>query len=360
MSTGESAAPPLKKGFAPRRAPMQRSGAARIRTSFLDNAPHLPLVVEPESDAFNLTDWARDNRPWIDEHVLRHGGLLFRGFPVADQQAFESFVAAVTTKVLNYVERSTPRTHLSHSVYTSTEFPPSQRIMPHNELSYISSWPTRIWFYCATPAEEGGATPIGDVRRVFDRIDPAIRQRFIEKGWMLVRNYGNGMALPWRASFGVSDEAELEAYCRANDVQWEWLGDDRLRTRHVRPAVSRHPATKEPVWFNHVAFWHLSALPPEVRQSMLTVFSEDEVPYHTYYGDGSVIAEEDIRAISDAYAQEMVEFPWQHGDVLMLDNMLVAHGRAPYAGARKILVSMGDPCSDRGVDMPVAVPLPTD
>jgi alpha-ketoglutarate-dependent taurine dioxygenase len=348
----QSVATPLKKGFAPRRTPVQTSGSAMVRTSFFDAAPHLPLVVEPQAVSLNLAEWARGNRTWIDDQLSTHGGLLFRGFLVDHQWEFETFVSTVTTKLLEYVEQATPRTHLSPSVYSSTEFPPAQRIMPHNELSYVLTWPTRIWFYCVTPAEEGGATPIFDVRRVLRRIPAPIRQRFENKGWMLVRNYGNGMALPWRTSFGVKDEAELEAYCLAADVQWEWLGDDRLRTRHVRPAMARHPKTREAVWFNHAAFWHLSSLAPAVRESMLTVFTQDEVPYHTYYGDGSPIDEADIRAISDAYTQEMVEFTWRAGDVLMLDNMLVAHGRAPYAGARRILVSMGDPCSDRGVDPP--------
>jgi hypothetical protein len=35
-----------------------------------------------------------------------------------------------------------------------------------------------------------------------------------------------------------------------------------------------------------------------------------------------------------------VSFPWQRGDILMLDNILAAHGRAPYEGPRKILVGM--------------------
>ena len=52
---------------------------------------------------------------------------------------------------------------------------------------------------------------------------------------------------------------------------------------------------------------------------------------------------EALAAIRAAYEQEMVSFPWAEGDVLMLDNMLVAHGRRPYAGPRKVLVGMAEP-----------------
>ena len=41
----------------------------------------------------------------------------------------------------------------------------------------------------------------------------------------------------------------------------------------------------------------------------------------------------------------MVVFPWNEGDILMLDNMQVAHGRNPFSGERKIIVSMAEQIS---------------
>jgi len=96
-------------------------------------------------------------------------------------------------------------------------------------------------------------------------------------------------------------------------------------------------------------FWHLWSLAPAVRESMLAVFDEKDVPYNVFYGDGSVIENAVIEHITEAYNSETVAFPWQEGDVLMLDNMLVAHGRNPFTGPRKVIVAMADPCSDRGL-----------
>jgi len=50
-----------------------------------------------------------------------------------------------------------------------------------------------------------------------------------------------------------------------------------------------------------------------------------------------------LEAIRDAYLKEEVVFDWLEGDVLMLDNLLVAHGRRPFRGPRKIVVGMSDP-----------------
>jgi len=56
-----------------------------------------------------------------------------------------------------------------------------------------------------------------------------------------------------------------------------------------------------------------------------------------------VIADAELDAVREAYRKATVLFSWQPGDLLLLDNMQVAHGRTPYTGNRKILVAMADP-----------------
>jgi len=218
----------------------------------------------------------------------------------------------------------------------------------HNELSYALRWPRKLWFFCERAAEAGGETPIVDVRKVFQRLSPAVRERFIEKGWMLARNFGDGLGLQWQDSFNTTNRAEVEEYCRRACISFEWRDRDHLRTSQVRQAVIRHPETKELSWFNHIAFYHISSLDRELRETLLSQFTESELPFNTYYGDGSPIEDAVVEEIRRAYACETFEFPWQEGDVLLLDNMLVGHGRKPFQGTRKILVAMGDMISHEG------------
>src|SRR5262249_19449186 len=150
-------------------------------------------------------------------------------------------------------------------------------------------------------------------------------------------------------SFHTRDRGEAERYFLSREIEFDWKDGNRLRTRQVRPAVARHPVTGETVWFNHVAFWHVSGLEPALRQVMQEVLEEEDLPYNTYYGDGAPIMPSVIDEIRRAYDEETVTFKWQAGDILMLDNMLVAHGRNSYGGERKILVAMGEPFSDRGL-----------
>jgi amino acid adenylation domain-containing protein/FkbM family methyltransferase len=301
-----------------------------------------PLVLQPVVKNVDLLSWASINQEFIETNLLRHGGILFRGFDIISQDKFEHFLKAISLRLMQYAEGATPRTQVGDRIYTSTEYPPDQIIALHNELTYVTSWPMKILFCCLQPAEERGETPIADVRRVLQRISPQVKQRFIEKGWMLVRNFGAGLSLPWQTSFHTTEKSEVETYCRHALIEWEWKTDDKLRTRQSRSAIAQHPQTGEMVWFNHVAFWHVSSLEPKVREAMSAMFKEDELPYNTYYGDGSPIEDAVVEEIREAYREETIAFGWEKGDVLLLDNMLVCHGRNSYSGPRRILAAMGD------------------
>jgi alpha-ketoglutarate-dependent taurine dioxygenase len=303
----------------------------------------LPLVVEPAAEV-SLKAWAASNRELIDTLLLQHGGILFRGFGVRSDEEFEQIMRSLTGELIDYTYRSTPRQQVSGKVYTSTEYPADQSIPMHNEMSYASTWPQKIWFLCAKAAEEGGETPIADSRGVYERIDPAVRRRFAERGVMYVRNYGDGLDLSWQDVFQTQEKSAVEEICRRMGIELEWKdGGNRLRTRQVCQAVLEHPRTGDLLWFNQAHLFHASSLPVEMRDTLLATFQEEGLPRNAYYGDGSRIGDEALAEIRRAYAEESVVFPWREGDLLMLDNLRVAHGRRPYAGRRRVVVGMAEP-----------------
>jgi alpha-ketoglutarate-dependent taurine dioxygenase len=254
----------------------------------------------------------------VDALLGFHGALLFRGFALGGAAQFDAFVRA--------------------SAGT-----PLHRIFFHNENSYSAHWPLKILFFCVRPAEEGGQTPLADVRRVLQRIPRTVRERFERRGWSLVRNLTGGRGLSWQTAFQTESREEVDRYCRANDIAHEWPSPDHLRLRYVRPAIARHPRTGEEVWFNHAAFFHLSTLDERTRASLLATVAPADLPYDTCYGDGAAIEPESMEAVRASYEAEAVAFPWQRGDLLLVDNMLVAHARAPFRGDRLVLVGMTDP-----------------
>ncbi|HEY1939136.1 MAG TPA: TauD/TfdA family dioxygenase [Candidatus Angelobacter sp.] len=313
-----------------------------IRLSYIDFENRFPLVVERGISCPHLAGWIAGQRDFVKEQLRTHGAILFRGFNVNSPEEFRDCAAALSQELLNYTERAAPRQQISSNIYTSTEFPADQSIPLHHEMSYSHHWPLKIWFYCAQNSKIGGCTPIVDDRRVFPLIDERLRDKFLEKKVMYVRNFGEGADMSWMEVFQTDDRNVVEKYCQDTGIEFEWRSGNRLRTRQVRQAVLRHPETKDLVWFNHAHLFHMSNLPPAVRAALLSQFRDDELPRNAFYGDGSRITDETLEEIRRIYNDTAVRFPWQNGDVLLADNILVSHGREPYEGPRKILVAMAE------------------
>lgn len=301
------------------------------------------LVVSPTATE-TIFDRADELRRIANRHLLREGAILLRGFKKGQVADFHSFAASFGQEMLTYEFGSTPRSKIQEGVYSSTEYPAHQWIPQHNEQSYTTRWPMKIWFYCDTAAAGGGETPIANSREVYRRIPDAIRRRWRDKGLMYVRNYGNGLDVPWEQVFQTADRAEVEAFCARHQIQCEWRDDGSLRTRQICQSEALHPVTGEAVWFNQAHLFHVTGLEPEVRETLLAaVDDESELPRNVFYGDGTDIEESVLDEIRDVYTDLMLAFRWEEGDILMLDNMLTSHGRAPFAAPRRVLVAMAEP-----------------
>lgn len=325
-----------------RRQPISAGQSSLVKTSVLQPDQPLPLVIEPAVDGVELIEWARGQREFIGGLLLEHGGLLFRNFGIVSTASLERFTEALSGTLLEYQDRATPRSQVSGNIYTSTDYPADQTIELHNESAYAQTWPRKILFCCAIAAQQGGETPIADCRRILARLDPEIRDRFARKHLMYVRNFGDKIGIPWQQAFNTTDPRVMEEFCRQNGIDFEWKSAHHLQTRQIRPALIPHPETGKDVWFNQATAFHASTLEPEIRDVLLADFGDYGLPKNVFYGDGSPIDAADLEHVREAYRQETVMFRWQVGDVLLLDNILVAHGRAPFVGPRKILVSMAE------------------
>ena len=301
----------------------------------------MPLVITPYVDDLNIIEWAKRNQDFIEANLLHNGAILFRNFGVNSVADFEGFAEAICSGLFgDYGDL--PREGVSDKVYGSTPYPSEQAILFHNESSHMHCWPNKIWFFCMKPAQQGGETPIVDCRKVLKLLDTKLRERLEQKQLMYVRNYTDGLDIRWQDFFHTTDKAMVEDYCRQAGMEFEWLSGNGLRTRKVRSAVTKHPKTGEQVFFNQLQLHHISCLEPAVRQSLLTMFGEENLPRNVYYSDGSPIEDSVMTEIEAIYQKAKVSFSWQQGDILMLDNMLTAHGRNPYVGSRKIVVTMGE------------------
>lgn len=302
----------------------------------------LPLVIESEgSSLIELWEWLTSNKSWLKQTLLKHGGILFRGFPISTPQELDIFVKTLEPTTRPYIEGQSQRTKIHQQIYTSTEYPADQNITLHNELSYTSNPPQRLFFFCQTAPQEGGETPIADCRRVYEKMNPSLRDRFITKKVRYVKNMhnGKGFGKSWQQHFETSNPEEVENYLRQSDVEFCWKEHETLVNSQVRPAVLQHPESSEMCWFNQADLWHYTNL-GSVGDELFQLLGEENLPTNAYYGDNSPIPREDMSAVRQLFWNEATIFTWHQGDVLMLDNRLVAHGRKAFKGERRILLAM--------------------
>ncbi|MGW0816476.1 TauD/TfdA family dioxygenase [Streptomyces viridiviolaceus] len=305
-------------------------------------SPDAPAVAHIDTPA-DVTSWAEQHREALRAQVTEHGALLVRGLGLRETDQVGAVFSRLTGGLMTERESFAPRQEFAPGLYSSTTWPDNQPMCMHHELSYTLAAPGLMLFACLTAPDRGGATAVADAARILQALPAEPRERFAREGWLLTRSYTDEIGASLEESFGTGDRAEIERYCRANDIDFTWQPDGTLRTTQRRPAVVRHPVTGQDCWFNQIAFLNEWTLAPEVREYLVDLYGEDGLPFNTRFGDGSPIGEDIVRLLNETYEEHTRREPWQAGDLLLVDNIRTAHSREPFTGERQVLVGMAEP-----------------
>lgn len=321
------------------------------------NEQQLPAVVraaEHES-LFELLDAAA---PQLAAIQRRFGAILFRGFALRNAEDFHAAAALCFAGALRpYLGGISPRGQIISGVYESTRIPSYLRINLHNEMSYLPDPPRALAFFCEIEPNLGGETPLADSRVIYERIPGPIRARVETHGVRYYRHlYGPRWYSPtravgrilklhasWSAAFSTDSPSQVEQLCRkqAATVRWNW--EESALITNTLPAVRKHPETGEKVWFNHVSTFLATPRTAGLARWLLYHAgfpSPLSRPFHATLGNGEPFRLAELDSINHAMDSATVMFRWQRGDLLLVDNLLVAHGRMPFRGNRRILVAI--------------------
>ncbi|MFJ6694633.1 TauD/TfdA family dioxygenase [Streptomyces sp. NPDC091272] len=271
------------------------------------------------------------------------GAVMVRGLGTADADEFHRTVSRFGDSLIDsYRGGNTPRSTVSDGVFTSTEYPARFDISLHNELSYAHSWPNRLFFCCLVAPETGGATPVCDGQALLRGLSPEVRARF-ESGVVYHQHLhgGFGLGKSWQDTFETQDREVVEDFLKTSQAEFEWTAEGGLRLSQHRPGVRKNPRTGEDTWFNQADQWHPSNLPGDEGETLLSLIdSVEDLPHWVTYGDGTAIPEEDLAEVRASARDNKVVEPWLAGDILVVDNMSVLHGREAFTGSRRVVVSM--------------------
>jgi len=311
-----------------------------------------PAIVSLKipNEFIKLEQIIKDNLEWFSQLQIEQGAILFRGFSIDDSTALEQVVQAFDQDLLDYVGGNSPRSKVKGKIYNSTEYPHYLYISPHNEMSYLKTYPKKIYFSCSLASSAGGETPLVDCRKVTQELSAEIMNKCERYGLHSHRTYLSTSpskgTKTWQDSFETQDKGLIAEYAKQSGLTLTWHKNDALTLSSQIPGIIEHPITKEKIWFNQA---HLQQ-PFLVNQAwwvklgyrvMNTLFYRSYGGYYrTTYGNGEVISKKDLLTINKIIEKNKICFKWQKGDFLALDNLLVAHGRERFKGKRQILTAM--------------------
>jgi alpha-ketoglutarate-dependent taurine dioxygenase len=326
------------------------------RLEFLNEA-RLPAMIRPLAGE-SLEGLLNRERGALKEILRSYGAILFRGFGLSTAEDFQRAAdRCFDGGLLPYIGGLSPRGQVKAGIYESTQLPPRLRLAQHHEMSYLPNPPRAIAFFCEIEPEEGGETPLADSRTIYRRIPTALLDRFENAGiWYHRTLYGPGrnfiyaalnkwvkVRRSWMETFLTTDRAVVERICAEQGGAAHWDHEGGVRISSVLPAVRRHPETGEKLWFNHVTTFLMtpeSAGTARYLAYRLAYLDPLRRPVHATLGNGEAITLKELRTISQAVDSATVRFRWKRGDLLLVDNFQVTHGRMPFSGNRRILVAM--------------------
>jgi hypothetical protein len=293
-------------------------------------------------DSDDAQTWAAGYRDSLRAIVVEHGSVLVRGLGVRDATEAGATFRSLTNELMTDEEAFAARQAYPDGVYSSSTWPANQPMCMHHEQSYRIEFPGLMLFACLAAPDTGGATGVADATTMLESLPAELRERFARDGWLLTRNYNEEIGGSFADVFGTEDRGVVEAYCRANAIEFEWQPDGALRTRQRRSAVVHHPVTGKRCWFNQIAFLNEWTMSPEVHEYLVDVYGADGLPFNTSFGNGDPIGADVVELLNQLYEANTAREPWQAGDLMIVDNIRAAHSREPFEGPREVVVGMAD------------------
>lgn len=180
-----------------------------------------------------------------------------------------------------------------------TDQPTAQQVF-HHEQAQTPAWPSRLFFFCQQPAEQGGGTAVCPSDVVLEQLaakHPAFVKDLEAKGvkytaTMQAENDASmGVGRSWKSFFGRQTRADVEARMTELGYTWQWLENEVLRcTSPVLQAIRTAPGTNRRVFFNQLPATIANATDFHNRMADKGSVGLDEVvARYITFGDGSAM-----------------------------------------------------------------------
>jgi len=271
----------------------------------------------------------------VKSHLDTKGAILFKGLSqVISSNPDFSQMAEQQGEKFSYTAGFASREEFGDApgVMAAADDPPEVTIEPHLEMSYNKAMPGKIMFYChqAPQPWEGGQTPICDMRKVYQGLlEHSLLQPLLDEGLRYYRTLPSrhspqGSLYSWEKTFFTEDKASVETTLVGLGYDMEWTEEGSLRYSYLMSSIRSHPRSGEMVWANQSSVSHGTYY---LNLPIIIYPDAEFAPSHTAHTDGTPFNNKELSAIRKTQWDHSRAIVWEKGDLLVLDNHAVGHGR---------------------------------
>jgi alpha-ketoglutarate-dependent taurine dioxygenase len=360
-----------------------------------------PLVIEPlnsPSMGF-LGSFLHSHSTKVLEDIAIHGAVLFRGFDFTSIAEFERQVLSIDgIQAMSEMFMSEPGRRLVDGTkfvyHTNTLFKTGGTLAFggfHTENYYIPDVPRFISFFCLKPSRIGGETGLVNTAKLFNDLDSELRRKLEGKAYHVHRIPFSSIASRYKV-----EKKQIEQFCSSVKLKITSYNDEHF-VDIFKPSVIVHPITKESAltihfseefnkrrfdqkvlqyflgdyddmwWLLHRINWKYPALlryaksiyayfrhPMRLLQQARDCFFKSELGAPVALSPRSErledhLTDQEIDTLAIAIRNRFSSFYWRRGDVIIIDNLKIAHAGMPGYGSRELRVLLCNrvplPCS---------------
>ncbi|CAD6246669.1 unnamed protein product [Miscanthus lutarioriparius] len=243
-------------------------------------------------------------------------------FPARTAADFDRAVDAFGYEELPYVVAA-PRTNVVGRVFTANESPPDQSIPFHHEMAQKLEKCGLIYTRVLGEGDHS-SSPIGrGWQSVFATSDKVVvdgnQKSWFHEKWPVSLAYSNCYVQLDATSVPMHSylfDASWVLRAAARGMELEWTGDRVKTVTGPIPAVKWDERRGRKIWFVNMVAAYTGW--KDARNGRVNTVS---------FGDGSPLPGDIMDECGKILEEECVAIPWQQGDILLIDNWAVLHGR---------------------------------
>lgn len=339
----------------------------------------LPLVIEPvkEKSFAVLKALLKESGDWFNKQLDTYGAILFRGFEVEGAEQFQKALELLNIQLESvYHFGSAHRVRITDKVFTSSEAPPDVIIAPHNELNMVPVRPSVLAFFCQVQPDLYGETPIINTEKLFYDLSPSLQHKIANFPQQFVRYVPNHLL---EMVFEDLSPEEIAKLLQEQEFDFNWQEDGSISFECSYIPLFSHPRTSRLCfclsivdclvsreWYRNIGqrysfkqrlYYNLlpARLYKNIQQRTTTAatvvdgLQKRTSTLNAYFlnkdGQSINMTEAEAKELGQAEWKNAVIFQWKQGDILVIDNLQVAHSRLNTKLKRKILTAFGNMCN---------------